>query len=103
MCTSSETGELASGKELEDICKQICLADSQCKAFETAHDDISTYYATQGASINCCIEREAPADFQNPLNGARATGYCQKEAKCWNTHVLTGSCPILGSGCCKVS
>jgi hypothetical protein len=39
VCTSSATGELASGQELEDLCKQTCLADpGKCKAFETVHE-----------------------------------------------------------------
>ena len=100
VCTSSATGEPASGKELQDLCRQTCLADSQCKAFETSHEDINQYYATihpTGQPINCCIEHKAPTDFQNPVSAATATGFCQKESKCWNSHVLTGTCPPLGA------
>ena len=100
VCTSSATGEQASGKELEDLCRQACLADSQCKAFETSHEDINAYYATihpTGQSINCCIEHKAPTNFQNPVSAATATGFCQKEFKCWNSHILTGTCPPMGA------
>ena len=96
VCTSDATGKQASGKELEDLCRATCQADSQCKAFETSHENISKYYAAQhptGLSINCCIEHKAPTNYSNPVTAATATGFCQKEAKCWSSHVVTGRCP----------
>ena len=78
----------------------MCLADIGCKAFETAHEDITALYTTDNfpsdsKAINCCIEYVALSDFQNPVSKNTASGMCQKEAKCWSTHEVTGTCSAI--------
>ena len=90
---STNNGALASGEELEELCKQTCLADSQCKMYETGQPSIGPLYESFGTiAINCCIEHVNLENSQIFVNAAEMTEDCKKEMECWSSSVLSDDC-----------
>ena len=88
-CQSMNAAAVA---EMEDsLCRQACLADPDCRAYETAQPSSNNYYSSASpddVAINCCIEWAAPEDFDARLNWADCCDTapnCKKEAACWST------------------
>ena len=95
---STNNGALASGEELEELCKQTCLADSQCKMYETAQPSIGPFFESVGPNfaINCCIEHVNLVNSPVFMNAAEMTDHhwrdCKKEVECWSSSVLSDDC-----------
>ena len=99
----------ASGDDLEELCRSACLADPECKAYETSQRAVDRFYELTnptGQPLNCCLEYSAIKDFQNQITWScekvgegwvdtrdgHDCGNCGKEAKCWTTTELSGDC-----------
>ena len=100
------------GHSLDELCRQACLADDLCMAYETAQSGIQPFSGQSGIQPylgqtgNCCLEYEHPTTkvqltswpmcsgqsctyasvFMRPLSAYDNPGSnCAKQASCWST------------------